>query len=60
MSSQLMWQERYNIGVDFIDREHKKQICVVFNTPPAVNGIRSNADISSPLCIDTTADRTAS
>ncbi|MDE7342142.1 MAG: bacteriohemerythrin [Lachnospiraceae bacterium] len=24
MSNQLMWQERYNIGVDFIDREHKK------------------------------------
>lgn len=24
MSNQLVWQERYNIGVDFIDREHKK------------------------------------
>ncbi len=24
MGSQLVWQERFNIGVDFIDEEHKK------------------------------------
>lgn len=24
MSKQLIWQERYNIGVDIIDKEHKK------------------------------------
>ncbi len=29
MSSQLMWQERYNIGVDFIDREHKKLFSIL-------------------------------
>ena len=24
MGSQLVWQERFNIGVDYIDEEHKK------------------------------------
>ena len=24
MSNQLVWQERFNIGVDVIDKEHKK------------------------------------
>ncbi len=29
MSSQLVWRERYNIGVDFIDREHKKLFTIL-------------------------------
>ncbi len=24
MDNQLVWQERFNIGIDFIDDEHKK------------------------------------
>ena len=24
MKNQLIWQERYNVGVDIIDKEHKK------------------------------------
>ena len=29
MSNQLVWRERYNIGVDFIDREHKKLFSIL-------------------------------
>lgn len=29
MSNQLVWKERYNIGVDFIDREHKKLFSIL-------------------------------
>ncbi len=29
MGSQLVWQERYNIGVEFIDREHKKLFSIL-------------------------------
>lgn len=29
MSNQLVWQERYNIGVDFIDKEHKKLFSIL-------------------------------
>lgn len=29
MGNQLMWEERYNIGVDYIDREHKKLFSVL-------------------------------
>ena len=26
MEGQLMWKDEYNIGVDIIDREHRRQI----------------------------------
>lgn len=29
MSDQLVWQDRYNIGVDFIDREHRKLFSIM-------------------------------
>lgn len=29
MSNQLVWKERYNIGVDFIDKEHKKLFSIL-------------------------------
>lgn len=29
MENQLIWQERYNIGVDFIDQEHKKLFSIL-------------------------------
>lgn len=29
MSNQLVWKEHYNIGVDFIDREHKKLFSIL-------------------------------
>ncbi len=29
MSNQLVWQDRFNIGVDFIDREHKKLFSIL-------------------------------
>lgn len=29
MDKQLVWQERYNIGVDFIDKEHKKLFSIL-------------------------------
>ena len=31
MSSQLVWQERFNIGVEVIDKEHKKLFNVLNN-----------------------------
>ena len=29
MGTQLMWNERYQIGVDIIDREHKKLFSIL-------------------------------
>ena len=29
MGNQLVWQDRFNIGVDIIDREHKKLFSIV-------------------------------
>lgn len=29
MRNQLVWQDRYNIGIDFIDREHKKLFSII-------------------------------
>ena len=29
MGSQLIWNERYNLGVDIIDREHKKLFSIL-------------------------------
>ncbi len=29
MGSQLIWQDRYNIGVKFIDEEHKKLFSIL-------------------------------
>lgn len=29
MGNQLVWQDRFNIGVDFIDREHKKLFSIL-------------------------------
>lgn len=29
MSNQLVWQDRFNIGVDFIDQEHKKLFSIL-------------------------------
>ena len=35
MSNRLIWQERFNIGVSFIDEEHKK----LFSILKKVNGL---------------------
>ena len=29
MGNRLIWEERYNIGVDIIDREHKKLFSIL-------------------------------
>ena len=29
MGNQLVWNERYNIGVDIIDKEHKKLFSIL-------------------------------
>lgn len=29
MGSQLIWNERYNLGVDIVDREHKKLFSIL-------------------------------
>lgn len=29
MGKQLVWQERFNIGVDIIDREHRKLFSIL-------------------------------